>query len=72
MEDIVAVVDACRKLTEEINDSLPDVKNYLRKEVGRLLQDNRFVDAVRAHIESIEPTGNRSVRALTVLKEIAG
>lgn len=71
MEDIVALVDGCEGLTDEIQQSSEKLRKYFQEELQTLLKNDRFLEAVRAHIESIEPTGTRAKRALSILQIIA-
>ncbi len=71
MEDIVSLVDGCERLPDEIKGAALDVKDYLKKELRTLLKNDRFVEAVRAHIDSIEPSGGRTERALAILNTLA-
>ena len=71
MEDIVALVDGCENLNEEIEQSDIEIKTYLKKEFQIFLKNTRFVEAVQAHIESIEPSGNRAKRTLALIKQIS-
>jgi len=72
MEDIIALVDGCETLKNEINQASPAIKTYLSEEIHKLLKEDGFVEAVRAHIESARAQGNRTERALSLLQEIAG
>lgn len=71
MEDIVALVDGCEPLKDEISKADSKIRNYISDDIRELLANARFVEGVRAHIESVDPSGNRTKRALSILKEIA-
>ncbi len=70
MEDIIALVDGCESLKNEIEQASSAIKTYLSEEMHKLLKDHRFVEAVRAHIESARSKGNRTERALSLLNSM--
>jgi len=71
MEDIMALVDGCETLQSEIEKADQEVKNYIRKEIRQLLANDRFLEAAQAHIGSIDRTGDRTDRAISILKSIS-
>lgn len=50
VEDIIAVVDGRAELVDEIKDASAEVRAYLAERVGRLVVDERFIDAVVGYL----------------------
>ena len=71
MEDIVTLLDGCVTIKDELELSDEKIKKYLNKEFYLFLKDDRFIESVRAHIDSVDPSGNRAKRALSLLKAFA-
>lgn len=46
LEDVVTIVDGRPELLDELRSAPADVRSYIANAVGRLLQDNKFVDAL--------------------------
>lgn len=50
LEDIIAVVDGREELLKEIAQAPSDVQTFVRSEMGRLLHDPDFLDALPGHV----------------------
>lgn len=73
LEDIVILTDGCSELEEKISTSPASVKTYIQKQIQKLLNDEKFIEGMRLHLESTNPNqgAERSERALHILKNIA-
>lgn len=72
MEDIINVVDGRAELSAEIDSAPQHVKAYIEDEVGALLGDEAFVDALTGHFRP-DPVSQARVEILiTRLRRLAG
>lgn len=71
LEDIVAVVDGCSSLAEEIACCPPDLCGYLAGKFQSLLQTEDFLDALPGHISPVSGGSKRAPIVLRRLKQIA-
>jgi hypothetical protein len=70
LEDIVTVIDGRPSLVEEIGKSPSTLRNYIGKEIGRLLDDPEFVNALPGHLAGDEISQARIPRVLHALNSI--
>lgn len=50
LEDVVAVVDGREELAEEVARSEPELRDYLARRFGQLLNEREFIDALPGHL----------------------
>jgi hypothetical protein len=50
LEDLVAVIDGRPSVVEEVNAAPPDLRAYIADEVGTLLDNRQFIEALPAHL----------------------
>jgi len=71
VEDIIAVLDGRPEIVEEVKQAEPELVRELSERFQRLLQDNRFVDAVSGHMPTDETSQARVSILLKTIKELA-
>lgn len=59
LEDIIAVIDGRRELSDEIRSSPKDVSDYLAGEFSRLLSNGRFMENLPCHLPPDSTQGGR-------------
>jgi hypothetical protein len=50
LEDLISVVDGRPSLADELQAASEDLRAYVAAEIGALLEDPRFVDALPGHL----------------------
>lgn len=50
LEDIIAVVDGRLTIEEEVESATPEIRDYLGREIARLLTDEAFVESLPAQL----------------------
>ena len=71
IEDVVAVVDGREELLTEIDKSDATVKKYLAEEIGKLLENEEFLDALPGHLAPDSGSQGRVQLVEERLKKIA-
>lgn len=56
LEDILVVVDGRPELTDEVQASAPEVRDWIREQIGALLNEPRFVESLPGLIENATRT----------------
>lgn len=59
LEDIISVLDGRREITDEINNSSPELKQYLSIEFSLLLGNTQFMQALPGHLNYSREVDNR-------------
>ncbi len=72
IEDIIAVLDGRSEIVEEIKRSESELISELADNFRRLLQDNRFVDAISGHMPPDETSQARVSIIQKIIQEIVG
>jgi hypothetical protein len=72
LEDIVTVLDGRPTIVEEVADSPSELRRYIGKEVGQLLDDPEFVNALPGHLAGDEISQARVPRILITLNSLRG
>jgi hypothetical protein len=72
LEDIITVLDGRPTVVEEVADSTSELRRYIGKEVGRLLDNPEFVNAVPGHIAGDEVSQARVPMILSTLNSLCG
>jgi hypothetical protein len=71
LEDVVTIVDGRPELLDELRSAPADVRSYIANAVGRLLQDNKFVDALPGYLLPDAISQSRIAIVLERLAEIS-
>lgn len=71
LEDIVAVVDGRAELPREVSEAKDDVREFLATEVGGLLANRDFQDALPGHLRGDPASQARVAVVLGRMEEIA-
>lgn len=71
LEDIVTVVDGRPELPSEVLASAPSVRTYLANEIGTLLQNVAFIQALPGHVPGDEASQARVPLIRDRLREIS-
>ncbi len=71
LEDIVTVVDGRPDLPREVLASAPSVRTYLANEIGALLQNAAFIQALAGHVPGDEASQARVPLIRDRLREIS-
>ena len=72
LEDITAVIDGRPQLVDEVRATEPELRAYLADEIGSLLQNDAYRDAVRGHLPGDDisqarvPTIRERLRLLSI------
>jgi hypothetical protein len=72
LEDIVTVLDGRPTIVEEVADSSSELRRYIRREVGRLLDSSEFVNALPGHLAGDEISQARVPMILGTLNSLRG
>ncbi|HEY1850578.1 MAG TPA: hypothetical protein VGG60_06075 [Candidatus Binataceae bacterium] len=72
LEDIITVLDGRPTVVDEVAASPRELRRYIGKEVGRLLDDPEFVNAVPGHIAGDEISQSRVPMILRTLNSLRG
>lgn len=72
IEDIIAVVDGRDTIVSEVGSSPAQVRDYVAKEIGILLADRDFVDAVAGHLPGDSASQARLRIVMARLTALAG
>jgi hypothetical protein len=72
LEDIVAVLDGRPTLVDEVADSPSELRRYIGTEVGRLLANPEFVNALPGHLSGDEISQARVPMILRTLNSLRG
>lgn len=72
LEDIIAVLDGRPTVVEEVADSPSELRRYIGKEVGKLLNNPEFVNAVPGHLAGDEISQARVPMVLRTLNSLRG
>jgi len=71
IEDIIAVLDGRPAIVNEVKQVEPILARELSERFQKLLQDNRFVDAIYGHMPTDEISQARVIHILETMKGIA-
>jgi hypothetical protein len=66
LEDVIAVVDGRQELVGEIQAAQSDVRSYLGKEIPKVLDTRKFLDALSGHLAPDSASRQRAAQALCV------
>ena len=69
-EDIVFVLDGCRKAEQKLSSAGADVRKFLSDEYKRLSADPGFGEAITAHLENDRTRAARSKRIVDILMSL--
>ncbi len=72
LEDIITVLDGRPTVVEEVTDSPSELRRYIGKEVGRLLDSPEFVNALPGHLAGDEISQARVPMVLRTLNSLRG
>jgi hypothetical protein len=72
LEDIITVLDGRPTIVDEVAASPRELRRYIGKEVGRLLDSPEFVNAVPGHIAGDEVSQSRVPMILRTLNSLRG
>ncbi len=72
LEDIITVLDGRPTVVDEVAASPRELRRYISKEVGRLLHNPEFVNAVPGHIAGDEVSQSRVPMILRTLNSLRG
>jgi hypothetical protein len=72
LEDVIAVVDGREELAGEIQGAKNDVRSYLSKVIGQLLDTRGFLDALPGHLAPDPASQERITIVMARLRNIAG
>lgn len=72
MEDIVAVLDGRPEIVEDIRQAKSDIRAYLVAELGRLLANRDFLDALPGHLPGDSASQRRVPIVLERVRGIVG
>jgi hypothetical protein len=72
LEDIITVLDGRPTVVQEIADSPRELRRYIGKEVGRMLDNPEFVNALPGHIAGDEISQARVPMVLRTLNSLRG
>ncbi len=70
--DIISVLDGRPTVVEEVADSPGELRRYIGKEVGRLLDNPEFVNALPGHLAGDEISQARVPMILRTLNSLRG
>ena len=59
LEDIAVVIDGRPELMDEVSTSEPELRAYLADEIGSLLRNDAFLEALPGHLPGDEPSQAR-------------
>jgi predicted nucleotidyltransferase len=71
LEDLIAVVDGRPELVREIEQAEPDLREYLRDGIGKLLDDVSFREALPGHLPGDAASQQRLPSVLERLERIS-
>lgn len=71
LEDIIAVLDGRPEIVNEVKQADPKLEEALSERFSRLLEDNRFVDAVAGHMPTDETSQARVPIILETMNKLA-
>ncbi|MCR4295232.1 MAG: hypothetical protein NUW21_06835 [Elusimicrobia bacterium] len=71
MEDIIAVLDGCPSVGEEIRKAPEAVRNFLAQRFKEFLGNGNFIDSLQGHIEALQPRSGRAEKVLALLRDLA-
>jgi hypothetical protein len=71
LEDFIAVVDGDGEILDELTSAPHDVKHFLSRELAKLLNDERFTDALPGYLMPDAVSQSRVLRLLEKLRWIA-
>jgi hypothetical protein len=72
LEDLITVVDGRPQLFEELRLAAEDVRSFIAKETGLLLETPQFIDAIPGYLLPDAASQGRVPLVVERLKEIAG
>ncbi len=72
LEDIITVLDGRPTAVEEVADSPSELRRYIGKEVGKLLDNPEFVNAIPGHLAGDGISQARSPMVLRTLSSLRG
>ena len=72
LEDIITVLEGRRTLVEEVADSPMGLRRYISREIGRLLDNQEFVNALPGHVAGDEISQARVPMILRTLNSLRG
>jgi len=72
LEDIIAVLDGRPTVVEEVADSPGELRRYIGREVGKLLDNPEFVNALPGHLAGDEISQARVPMVLRTLNSMRG
>lgn len=71
LEDVVSVVDGRETLSGELRDAGPDLGEYVRREIARLLANPAFIDALPGFLRPDAASQSRIGVVLERLRDLA-
>lgn len=71
IEDFIAVVDGRPELLGEVKQSEHEFKTELSSRCNKLVEDNRFTEAVSGHMPTDETSQLRVARTIEIISEIS-
>ena len=72
LEDIITVLDGRPTVVEDVADSPSELRRYIGKEVGRMLDNPEFVNALPGHLSGDEISQARVPMILRTLNSLRG
>ena len=72
LEDIITVLDGRPTVVEDVADSPRQLRSYIGKEVGRMLENPEFVNALPGHLAGDEISQARVPMVLRTLNSLRG
>lgn len=71
IEDIVALLDGCLDLKEQVQRAPQEVRSYLAEKFRALLAQSRFIESLPGHVLDRANAPLRAVRVRTLLEELS-
>lgn len=71
-EDIIAVIDGCTELIEEVKKTSPSLRQYLSDSFSKILLNDEFQTALPGHLNYGPSTHDRIQIILQRIQEICG
>ena len=72
LEDIITVLDGRPSVVEDVADSPSELRRYIGREVGKLLDNPEFVNALPGHLAGDEISQARVPMVLRTLNSLRG
>ena len=71
LEDLITVVDGRPELVEELRSAPADVRSYVAEAIGRMLEIQKFIDALPGYLLPDDASQSRITIVLERLREIS-